>query len=656
MAMLLFAMPVASNAQEITTVVRGTVTTPDGGPAVGELITVTDTRTARRRTTTTDATGKFNVRGLGVGGPFTIRVDSSQFEDALVTDVYTNLSSAANFNIVLTAANDQIEEIVVTSAMVQTAPLAIGPGSSFTIEDIEAMPSIARQIRDVIRIDPRVSVGRQGGSNGGSGINCLGGPPRSNAMTIDGAVASDGFGLNEGTGTSARFAFPVPFDTIASTSVEFAPLDVQYGQFTGCAINVVTKPGSNTFHGDFVYLYNDESMTGTKLDGDRVSSDPFEDTNWGFSLSGPIIKDKLFFHVAYEETDEAGVQNAGPAGAGFTNEVNALTEAEANAIADVLRAQYDRDPGPLVRTLPQFSERTFVRLDWNINDNHRAEMTYTKLEESRLAPDGLGFDGFTFEDNFLIEGIDQDTVSVRLFSNWTNNFSTEFRYSSFDVQDFQDPALGGEQQDPNPKPRLAVEDGMGTRNIVFTSGPGEFRSANDLQYTVDQIKLSADWVLGDHTLTFGVEQDTRDIFNLFMQDATSTITFVDQAALEAGTADSIAMTGSFTQDAKDAGATFARDINTIYLQDEWLVNDALTVIVGVRYDEYKTSDVPVDNPDYFLRYGFTNTTTFNGLDLVQPRLGFTYDLPTSKWGSTQLSLGYGIFGGGDPTVHFANSY
>jgi len=279
MAVLLVALPVASNAQEISTVVRGTVTTPDGGPAVGELITVTDTRNARRRTTTTDANGKFNVRGLGVGGPFTIRVDSSQYEDALVTDVYTDLSSAANFNIVLAAANEQIEEIVVTSAMVQTAPLAIGPGSSFSLEDIESMPSIARQIRDVIRIDPRVSIGRQAGG-AGSGINCLGGTPRANVMTIDGAVASDGFGLNQGTGTSARFAFPIPFDTIASTSVEFAPLDVQYSQFTGCAINVVTKPGSNTFHGDFVYLFNDESMTGTKLEGDRVSSDPFEDTNW----------------------------------------------------------------------------------------------------------------------------------------------------------------------------------------------------------------------------------------------------------------------------------------------------------------------------------------------------------------------------------------
>ena len=123
------------------------------------------------------------------------------------------------------------------------------------------MPSIARQIRDVIRIDPRVSVARA--DNGaGSGINCLGGSSRSNAFTIDGSLAIDGFGLNEGTGTSARFAFPIPFDIVASTSVEFAPLDVQYSQFTGCAINVVTKPGSNEFHGSGFYLFNDDGLTG----------------------------------------------------------------------------------------------------------------------------------------------------------------------------------------------------------------------------------------------------------------------------------------------------------------------------------------------------------------------------------------------------------
>ena len=303
MAVVVFAIPVASNAQETTTVVRGTVSAPDGAPAAGQAVTVTDTRTGSRRTATTSDSGAFTIRGLPVGGPYTIRVQSAQYQDALITDVYTNLSAAASFNIPLGAADEAIEEIVTTARMVATMNMAIGPGTSFSLEEIEAMPSSARQIRDVVRIDPRVQLGRAGSGNG-PGIQCMGSSPRANATTIDGTIASDGFGLNASTGTSVRFAMPIPYDTIASTSVEFAPLDVQYSQFTGCAVNIVTKPGSNEFHGSAFYLFNDEGLTGHDLGNDTVITEAFEDKNFGFDLSGPIIKDKLFFTVAYEETDD----------------------------------------------------------------------------------------------------------------------------------------------------------------------------------------------------------------------------------------------------------------------------------------------------------------------------------------------------------------
>lgn len=655
MAIALLAAPVASNAQETTTVVRGIVTTPSGGRAAGTSVTVADTRTGSTRRTTTNSDGAFTVRGLPVGGPYTIRVQSAEYQDAQVTDVYTSLSDAVTFAIALGIADEAIEEIVTIASAVQTMDMAIGPSSSFSLAEIEAMPSSARQIRDVVRIDPRVQIGRSANGSG-SGIECMGGSARNNAITIDGTIASDGFGLNAGTGTSARFAMPIPFDTIASTSVEFAPLDVQYSQFTGCAVNIVTKPGSNEFHGSAFYLLNDDSTTGSKINGNNVLTDPFEDKNFGIDVSGPIIKDKLFFTVAYEETDDVGTMNTGPTGGGFANELGFIDVATAEAIAQVIRDNYDRDPGNIVKSLPQTTERVFVRLDWNINDFHRAELTYTDLDELNLDPDDCcqGFDGFTMSDNFELEGIEQDTISLRLFSNWTDNFSTEFRYSTFDVTDIQGPLGGGEAQDSDALARIVVEDGTGTS--IFMSGPGFSRSANDLQYTIDQFKLSADWVVGDHTLTVGVEQESRDIFNLFIQNATGTIHFADITALEAGLSNEFEMNGSFSQDPRDAAARFSRDVNSYYVQDEWQVNDSFTLTAGVRFDEYSSSDRPVANPVFEQRYGFSNQQTFDGLDLVQPRLGFVWDLPTNKWGSTQLSAGFGIFGGGDPTVHFANSY
>ena len=649
-ALLAFAVPLTTSAQETTTAVRGNVTAPDGSAVAGASVSITDTRTGVRRATTTNDVGSFVLRGLPVGGPYNLRVESGQYQDALVTDVFTNLSSVTSFDIAL-GADAAIEEIVVTASQVATMDLAIGPGTAFSLQDIEQMPSIARQIRDVVRVDPRVSLGRQD-NGGGSGINCLGGAPRSNAFTIDGSLAIDGFGLNEGTGTSARFAFPIPFDTVASASVEFAPLDVQYSQFTGCAINVVTKPGENEFHGSVFYLWNDDSLTGDTIDGATVISDPFEDENYGVNISGPIIKDKLWFFAAYEETDEGGVQNTGPIGAGFANEED-ITLADAELIAGILQSQYGRDVGGIVRTLPQTSERTFLRLDWNINDEHRAELTYTQLDELNLDPDDLGFGGFTFRDNFENEGIEQDTISLRVFSDWTDNFSTEFRYSFFDVVDIQGPAGGGEAQDED-IPRIEVEDGAGS--TILTSGPGFFRSANDLKYDIEQIKLSADYILGDHTLTFGYERETRDIFNLFIPDATGTITFDSIADLQAGTASGIVMNGSFTQDPTDAAAAFERSINSFYLQDEWRVNDAVTLIAGLRLDDYESDDRPLPNPAFVARYGFGNQQTFDGLELLQPRVGVTWDLPYDTFGETQLTAGFGVFGGGDPTVHFANAY
>ena len=94
LAVLVLAIPLTAGAQVISGSVRGTVLTPSGEPAVGATVTVTDTRTSSTRTTTTNANGGFNVRGLAVGGPFTIGVSSDQYKSALLNDVYTNLAAA----------------------------------------------------------------------------------------------------------------------------------------------------------------------------------------------------------------------------------------------------------------------------------------------------------------------------------------------------------------------------------------------------------------------------------------------------------------------------------------------------------------------------------------------------------------------------------
>ena len=636
-------------AQQTTGSVRGTLSTPDGEPIAGATVIVTDNRSGTSRTVTSNANGVFNARDLIVGGPYTIGINADNYRETSVTDVFTKTTGASAFNITLENQGVLEEVIVVGSASVAVADLAIGPSSNFSFEEISAMPSITRNVRDIIRLDPRVNVGRASNGNG-FGISCLGGSVKSNSHTIDGVRAADGFGLNA-SGNSARASFAIPYDSMRSASVEFSPIDVQYGQFTGCLINVITKSGGNEFFGSAFYLYNDENLTGDTIKGRKVITQPFEDTDWGFEIGGPIIKDKLFFYGAYEKVDEGATQNNGCIGCDFANEAF-LNEDDVNRIADILRTSYGRDPGNIVRTLPKNSKRYFIRLDWNINDNHRVEASYTKLEEIAWDQDDYGFSGFTLSDNFELQGTDQKSYSVRLFSTWTDRFSSEVRASKVDVTDIQGPVGGGEAQDDN-IPRIQVfRDG----NEIMLSGPGQFRSANDLQYTLEQYKFAGTYDLDDHVLTGGYELDRLDVFNLFAVNATGTFAFDSIDDLEAGNASSISGAGSYTGDINDAAASFKRNVNTVYLQDNWTISDRLVLTMGLRYDWYSSNDNPVENPVWQSRYGFTNTTSFDGLDILQPRIGLTYDIPWDGMGEMQLRAGFGIFSGGDPTVHFANAF
>jgi outer membrane receptor for ferrienterochelin and colicin len=654
---LAMAMSTSAYAQQITSSIRGVVTAPDGTPAVGESVTITDTRTGSSRTMSTNSNGGFSARGLTVGGPYTVRVASDRFQDSVVTDISLGLSGSTDLNFVLQEVGGDKDEIIVTATRANAVSLAVGPSSSFDLASIEAFPSVSRQIRDIIRIDPRVNIGRGAGGRGFQ-VNCLGGNSRGNAFTIDGIRSGDSFGLNS-SGTSARNTFPVPFDSVAATAVEFSPIDVQYGQFTGCAINSTTKSGTNEIHGSVFGLYTGDSLTGSKIDGNTIEAD-FNNYNWGAEVGGPIIKDKLFFYGAYEETDTGGIQNQG-IGAGFANPITQFTQSEADRAAAAIQNIFGRDVGGQVSTLPRTSRRFFGRLDWNINDDHRLEGTYTKLDELALTNDDLGSGRgrFTFSDNFYNVGSDSESYSLRLFSNWTDNFSTEVRASRITVGDIQNPNGGGEQQSANPIPRVAIGPLSFSNEFFgqnFASGPGIFRSANQLDTRVDQLKIAGTYVMNDHTITAGYELDSLDVFNLFVINATGTLFFDDVAALEAGTPRLIRQNGSFSGDINDAAASFSRQNHTLYIQDEWQVNENVQLVAGLRYDFFKSGDAPNLNTVFQQRYGFANSQAFDGFEIFQPRLGLTWNLPTSVYGDTTLTAGYGRFTGGDPAVFFSNAF
>ena len=682
------AMPAAIHAQAITSEIEGQVTDSAGAPLANATVTITDTRTGASRAIVTGADGLFITRGLTVGGPYTVTAVAEGYQGQTVENINTTLqgATALTFSLDSAATAEAGETIVVTGTRANVTLRNIGPGTAFGAQVLEDVPSFNRDVRDVIRIDPRVSLDRDDGGSGQDRISCLGGNDRGNSFTVDGILQGDIYGLND-TGFSSRSSTPIPYDAVRETQVQFAPFDVEYGQFTGCAINVVTRSGSNKFTGNAFFEYSDNGMRGDTVAGRPVA--PIEkEKNYGVALGGPIIPDRLFFFGAYEHQEAGQAQDDGPLGAGFANELRGVPVAEFDRISEILGRVYGIETGPLVRSRPFSNDRYFGRLDFQVNDDHRLELTYQRLEEGTVRPDDFSSSvnnpRVTGRNTFLTSGTVSDYYSGRLYSQWSDRLSTEIRYSRSEVQDLQDPIGGGEAQSDNPIPRIVVGvdtmDGATRRFGQVLAGPGFSRSANDLQTKVDQFRALANFDGGDHQLKFGFEVNHADLFNLFVQNATGTLYFRNAADLEAGllargtntnpTAQQIVtgVTGnnaavgavgnfSATGDVNDAAAAFKRTIYSLYAQDEWRPNDQLEVVLGVRTDWFD-GDAPTLNPNFLQRYGRGNNVGFSDLDpVILPRLGFSYDVNDfSVFSGMQVRGGVGIFSGGDPLVWFGNAF
>ena len=516
--------PTVAVAQQVTSSVRGTVVDGAGAPVGGATVTIIDSRTGTSRTVRTSANGQFQIANLEVGGPYEVRVGASGYQSTSVENVVVDLGNRTTLRIALTSGVSD-EVVVVASRSVQS-DLAIGPNNVFGIDKLTELPSIGRDFRDIIRIDPRVRID----ATNQQAVSCLGTNNRFNTFTIDGVRNGDALGLNA-SGFQNRRGIPIPFDGIRETSVEFAPFDVQYGQFTGCALNVVTKSGGNEFSGSAFAVFNNQTLTGSTLEGRDVNTVPFRDYNWGATLGGPIVKDKLFFFVAYEETIENESQDFGPNGGGFANEASFASVAEVEAIAAALEAR-GIPTGGISEIRPRDSRRILARGDWNITDNHRLAFTYQRLfEQSTIADDqSINNRQLILGNTFYTSGTRSQTYSARLFSQWTDNLSTEIRASRANINDLQDPIGGGEAQSGNPIPRVFV--GVGTGAVI--AGPGFSRQANAGEFQIDQIRAKADYAAGDHTFTFGYDFDSQDTFNLFAQNATGTLVFKSLTDLQNG--------------------------------------------------------------------------------------------------------------------------
>lgn len=639
-AAIAFAIGVSASAyaQDTASALRGVITTDAGNIVANAQVVITDSRTGVTRTLTTNETGSFSARGLSVGGPYIVTVTDPTTGATEQQEVFLTLGETASVNMVV---ETNVERIAVTGqAVLNNNSGGTGPASNFTLRDLEESPAINRDIKDIIRIDPRIYIDE----SFGDGVQCGGANPRFNSLTVDGVRLNDNFGLNANGYPTERM--PFAYDAIEQVNVELAPFDVKYGGFTACNINAVTKSGENDLFGGVFFDFTNQDMRGDKIEDTNLDNGQYQEKRYGFNVGGAILEDKLFFFAAYEKYEGAvkfdrGASDDPNAG----RPIAGVTQADIDRIAQIARDVYGYDPGAPIASSPVEDEKILVKLDWQINANHRAALTYNWNDGGNLRESDGGNDTYEFSNHFYNRGTELKSTVAEIYSDWTDNFSTEFRAGYSEVVTSQ-VTLG---------PKDIGEIRILHNGARIFLGADDSRQANALNYDTTFFKLAGTYFWGDHVITGGFEREELSVFNMFVQHARGgEYEFSSIDNFENGIAARVWYgNAAGTHNPADAAGAFDYEINTVYLQDEYyMFEHDLTITAGLRYDWYTSDSLPRFNQRFIDSYGFSNRTNFDGEGLLQPRVGFNWK-PSDV---LEVRGGFGLYSGGNPNVWIANNF
>jgi len=624
------------NAQTTTSSIRVSVTDQSGAAVEGVSVLITHMPTQRSKTEVSNANGTVLIRGLSVGGPYQVEVvaGSGHTADA-VGNISLILDKTEQVSLMATAVTGALEEVIVT-AQLQGQRIQYGSGSEFKQDTLESIPSISRDFVAALATDPQILVDNSVAR--GPAVSIAGGNYRFNSVTVDGVAQNDNFGLSKNASATQRS--PISIDAIEALQVNIAPYDVAFGNFVGGNINIVTKSGTNEFHGSVYGYTTDDSWTGSTSDGEKLGIGKFSEDIYGGTIGGPIIKDKLFFFAAYEK-----FKTTLPSNTQTIKNIRGVTQQDVDDVIDILKTEYGFDPGKFADFDTDEDEKILLKLDWYINDDHRAVAAYQSADGDVL------FDDFpeaaVLQSNRYNINEKLESLSLQIFSNWTDRFSTEFKLGSKDVKNRQISV-----NSDTPDFAITTLDGG-----LIAAGGDRFRHTNELDNETITLKFRADYEMGNHALTAGWEQEDHTVRNLFLPFSKGQYLFGAFGGdgiqnLQDRVVDFVLYGNSNTGVPVDAEANFSLTVDSFYLQDEWSPTDSLSVKFGLRYDTYSNSDQVVRNPAFAARNGFSNDENLDGKDLISPRLGFNWAI------NDRLTLrgGVGLFGGGTPLIMLSNSY
>lgn len=664
---------VLSFAQVTTSNIKGLVLDQGAVPLPGANVLAIHTPTGTKYGAASNFDGRFNLLNLRVGGPYTITVSYVGYKEKTFKNVYLTLGKTQNVDVTLSEDSEQLDAVVIqgTGGTGTFGSDRTGAETSVGRRELTRLPTISRSQADFTRLEPTASGGSFGGRN-----------DQFNNFSLDGAVFNNPFGLDAATPGGQTGAQPVSLDAIEQIQVSTAPYDVTQSGFTGASVNAVTKSGTNEFHGTVYGFYRDEAMTGKKIKGEDVARPDLNQTQYGVSIGGPIIKDKLFFFANFEkdERDDLGTYGWTPnTGSGGITESRVL-ESDLIAVQSALRAQ-GYDPGAYEGfTHASESTKGIFKIDWNINDSNRLAVVYNFLNASQekpahpsainpRGPDAttLQFQNSGYEINNNLKSI-QIELNSTLSETSTNKL--QIGYTHFD--DFRTPFS-------TPSPVINIyKDG----SPYIIAGHEPFSINNKLDQKVFQFTDNLNFFQGDHTFTIGTSFEKFEFDNSFNLKGYGFDVFgnVDIADFNAASYDFAAAQATFNSknglpDGADGGWLLAEtNVGQLafYAQDEWNVSEKFKLTYGIRFDKplfFDTANnaqnfIDTDNGEIYLpdtEYIDPNTgesllidsTQMPNTDwLVSPRVGFNYDANGDS--SLQVRGGTGLFTGRFPFVWVGN--
>ncbi len=643
---IIFVLTICLNesiiAQVTTSSISGKVTDMDGIVLIGVTVKAVHEPSQSVYGTNTNSEGFYRISNLRVGGPYTITITYTGYSTLEIKELSLRLGEQERFDVKLNESSVSTEPIIVTAKQ-GSAGQYMGTSTNIGVDDINNLPTISRSINDFIRLTPQ-SAGYGGGVTIG-GVN-----NRFNAIYIDGAINNDVFGLaSSGTNGGQTGISPFSLDILDQLQVVLSPYDVSMSGFAGGGINAVTRSGTNEFKATaYNYFKNqntygkDNGVLAERLDIERARVNDFIERQYGFSVSGPIIKNKLFFFVNTElQADETPVpfnanEYTGVDGRVSTNDLDNLRNHLINT--------YNYDPGSNGNTIRNLDgTKFFGKINYTINNNHNLVFRHQYTNAEQFNRNAGNRNLINFSNNGIYFPSTTNSSALEFNSIFGESYSNNLILSYVRVRDNRS-TLG----DRFPYVRI---DDEANGSIQF--GSEQFSTANQLNQDILTLTNNFRIYKKNHTYTIGTHNEFYSIYNLFLRQNFGYYRYASLDDFINGGLPTQFQRTYALPGADDGAADFNAMQFGIYGQDEWRVNDKLSLSLGLRLDLPVILDNPREDnyfnetalPEIQKYYDLANDTKAGQAPSPQlmfsPRVGFSYILDEKS--KQQLRGGAGVF-------------